>query len=159
MKLITMTMALSLTVLLAAPVSAEVLAIVSDMDGTLANAGIGTGSLGTGSAAIEFDTDTKVLSWSITWSGLTGAPTAMHFHGPALPNQSAGVTVAVGVTGMPVVGNAVLTASQESDLVSGLWYINLHSATSPGGEIRGNLMDPTVDAHSLSMGSIKALYR
>ncbi len=60
----------------------------------------------------------------------------MHFHGPALPNQNAGVQVGTGVAGPPVIGNAILNDSQEADLLAGLWYLNLHTNTDPGGEIR-----------------------
>ena len=32
------------------------------------------------------------------------------------------------------------TAEQESDLMAGMYYLNIHSALSPSGEIRGQLM-------------------
>ena len=113
------------------------------MDGAQANAGVGTGSPGTGTATVTLDDATFVLSWSITWSGLIGTPTAMHFHGPALPNQNAGVQVGTGVVGPPVFGNAVISASQEADLLAGLWYLNLHTTAFPGGEIRGQVLSQT----------------
>jgi hypothetical protein len=34
----------------------------------------------------------------------------------------------------------VLTSQEEADLLSGNWYLNLHSNTYPGGEIRGQLI-------------------
>ena len=110
------------------------------MDGASANAGAGTGSAGTGSAMIEFDTVTKVFSWEIDWKDLTGTPVAMHFHGPALVNQNAGVVIGTGVAGPLVIGNAILTASQEADMLAGLWYLNLHTNLFPGGEIRGQVV-------------------
>ena len=64
----------------------------------------------------------------------------MHFHGPAFPNQNAGVQVATGVAGPPVVGNAVIIAAQETDLLNQLWYLNLHTSAFPGGEIRGQVI-------------------
>ena len=132
--------ALSLLALcLATPASAEVIPITVSMDGAQANAGAGTGSAGTGTADLTFDTASKVLTWSITWSGLTGDPTLMHFHGPALPNQNAAVRVSTGVAGPPVEGNAILAAGDEADLLAGLWYLNLHTSTSSGGEIRGQV--------------------
>ncbi|MNR54273.1 CHRD domain protein [compost metagenome] len=33
-----------------------------------------------------------------------------------------------------------LSASQEADLLANLYYVNLHSAASTGGEIRGQLI-------------------
>lgn len=102
----------------------------------------GAGGSGTGSANITLDDVTNVLSWNITWSGLSGVETLMHFHGPALPNQNAGVQVGVGVAGPPVIGNAVINNAQEADLLAGLWYLNLHTTTFPGGEIRGQVLVP-----------------
>lgn len=112
------------------------------MDGAQANAGGGTGSPGIGSATITLDDVTRLLSWNISWSGLLGSAIAMHFHGPAPTNQNAGVQVGTAVVGPPVSGNAILSASQEADLLAGLWYLNLHTTAFPGGEIRGQ---PVVD--------------
>ena len=110
------------------------------MDGAQANAGAGTGSPGTGSAMITFDTVSNLFTWNVTWAGLVGVPIAMHFHGPALPNQNAGVQVGIGVAGPPVIGNAVLNAAQAGDMLAGLWYLNLHTNIHPGGEIRGQVL-------------------
>src|SRR5271166_1915978 len=30
-----------------------------------------------------FDTDTNTLEWTVTYTGLSGAPIAAHFHGPS----------------------------------------------------------------------------
>jgi hypothetical protein len=119
--------------------NASIIPLMASMDGDQADAGAGTGSGGRGTATITFDDVSNLLSWSIVWSGLDGDPTLMHFHGPALPNQNAGVQVGTGVAGPPVVGDAVLTAPQAADLLAGLWYLNLHTTTSPGGEIRGTV--------------------
>jgi hypothetical protein len=124
-----------------------IIPLSASMDCAQANAGGGTcgaGGTGTGSATITLDTNTNLLSWSITWSGLSGVPTLMHFHGPALPSQNAGVQVNTGVAGPPVVGNAVLAVGQVNDLLAGLWYLNLHTTTFAGGEIRGQVVpEPT----------------
>ncbi len=39
----------------------------------------------------------------------------------------------------PVSGQATLTDAQAADLLAGRWYINLHTAANPGGEIRGQV--------------------
>src|SRR3982750_4820464 len=39
-----------------------------------------TGESGTGTCTATYDTTTNLLTYGLTWTGLTGAPTAMHFH-------------------------------------------------------------------------------
>src|SRR5262245_811593 len=39
-----------------------------------------TGESGTGSCEATYDTTTNILTYALTWTGLTAAPTAMHFH-------------------------------------------------------------------------------
>lgn len=140
-------MILYLALFAPAAAHAIVIPLSASLDCAQANAGAGTcgaGGSGTGSASITLDTGTNLLSWNITWSGLSGTPTLMHFHGPALTNQNAGVQVGTGVAGPPVVGNAVLGVGQVNDLLAGLWYLNLHTTTFAGGEIRGQVIpEPT----------------
>ena len=40
-------------------------------------------SPGTATATVLFDKDTDMVSWDVYWTGLSGDPTAAHFHGPA----------------------------------------------------------------------------
>jgi CHRD domain len=99
-----------------------------------------TTSAGTGTADIDYDAATKKLSWKVTYTGLTGPATAAHFHGPAGPADKAGVAVAIpNATSSPVEGSAVLTDAQAADLVAGKYYVNIHTAANPGGEIRGQV--------------------
>jgi hypothetical protein len=98
-------------------------------------------SMGKGMMQATFDKQTSMLSWTLTYSDLTGPVRAAHFHGPALAGANAGV--ALGLTGSlesPVKGSAVLTAAQVADVMAGKWYINLHTAANAGGEIRGQLV-------------------
>ena len=95
----------------------------------------------TGTAAIDWDAATKKLSWKITYSGLSGPATAAHFHGPAEPGKNAGVAVAIpNATTSPAEGSATLTDAQAADLLAGKYYVNVHTAANPGGEIRGQVM-------------------
>ena len=99
-----------------------------------------TTSTGTGTADIDYDTATKKISWKLTYTGLSGPATAAHFHGPAEPGKNAGVEVAIpGATSSPAEGSATLTDAQAADLTSGKYYINIHTAANPGGEIRGQV--------------------
>jgi len=97
---------------------------------------------GTGSAVITFDSTSNRLSWSILFSGLFGPATAAHFHGPALAGANAGVQVNIGeLSGLtsPMNGSAILTPEQASSLLEGSMYINIHSESNTGGEIRGQV--------------------
>ena len=98
-------------------------------------------SAGTGTADIDYDPATKKLSWKLTYSGLTGAATAAHFHGPAEAGKNGGVAVAIpNATSSPDEGSATLTDAQAADLTAGKYYVNVHTAANPGGEIRGQVM-------------------
>jgi hypothetical protein len=97
-------------------------------------------SAATGTADVDFDPASKKLSWKVTYSGLSGPATAAHFHGPAEAGKNAGVAVAIPNAGTsPVSGDATLTDAQAADLVAGKYYINIHTAANPGGEIRGQV--------------------
>ena len=96
---------------------------------------------GAGSADLTLDTERKVLNWKVTYSGLSGPATMAHFHGPAMPGVAAGVAVPLSPPLVsPFSGTAPLTDGQIGDLSAGLWYLNIHTAKNPGGEIRGQLV-------------------
>ena len=98
-------------------------------------------STGSGEALVTLDTSTKLLSYTVTFDGLTGPATAAHFHGPAAKGANAGVVVpfSAPVTS-PYHGTATLTDDQIKDLEAGNWYVNVHTAANPGGEIRGQVL-------------------
>ena len=97
-------------------------------------------SSATGKVDATFDKGTSVLRWTLSYSGLTGPASAAHFHGPALPGANAGVAVPFTSAASPSDGQATLTPAQVADLMAGKWYVNVHTAANPGGEIRGQLM-------------------
>ena len=94
---------------------------------------------GTGALKADLDTVTKLFSYTVTYSGLTGPAIAAHFHGPAAADANAPPVIAMKDLPSPIKGTAVLTAPQMSDLLSGKWYFNVHTKANPGGEIRGQL--------------------
>ena len=97
-------------------------------------------SRGGGELTASLNNDTKLLTWRVTYQGLSGPATAGHLHGPAMAGANAGVAVPFTITMSPIEGSATLTASQVFDLRAGLWYANLHTAANPGGEIRGQVL-------------------
>src|ERR1700690_4481272 len=83
-------------------------------------------SAGKGAADIDYDAATKKMSWKLTYSGLTGAATAAHFHGPAEAGKNAGVAVAIpNATSSPIDGSATLPDAQAADLLAGKYYVNI----------------------------------
>jgi hypothetical protein len=99
-----------------------------------------TTSTGTGEVTAAYDPATKMLTWTITYSGLTGPATAAHFHGPAKAGDKAPPVVPIkGDLASPIKGTATLTDEQAKDLQAGLWYFNVHTAKFPDGELRGQL--------------------
>jgi hypothetical protein len=97
-------------------------------------------SAGMGTLEATFNQDSHMLHYTVTYSGMSGPVKAGHFHGPAAPGANAGVVVAfAGAMDSPIKGTAVLTPSQSADLLAGKWYVNLHTAVNPGGEIRGQV--------------------
>lgn len=127
--------------LFASSAQAEIITFVYDLDCAQANAGAGTcaaGGSGTGSGTAKLDTDTNTFSWDATFSGLSSAVTVAHFHGPAARSENAGVVVPIG-TVSPDSGSAVITPAEAADLIAGHWYLNIHSANFPPGEIRGQV--------------------
>jgi len=97
-------------------------------------------SAASGTADIDYDPASKKLSWKLTYSGLSGPATAAHFHGPAAAGANAGVAVAIpNATSSPAEGSATLTDAQAADLTAGKYYVNVHTAANPGGEIRGQV--------------------
>ena len=99
----------------------------------------------TGTATLGYDLTTRMFEIGFSFANLTTAPLGAHIHiappgvnGPiivhltsALPGGTSGT--ATTVTGM-------FTAEQEAALFAGNLYVNVHTPTYPGGEIRGQLL-------------------
>ena len=126
-------------------------------------------SPGTGTAEIELDTILRTLSLDVIFADLLGLTTASHIHCCTPPTDNAGVATQVPTfIGFPL-GVTSGTYSQVFDMtlasvynpsfigahggtvdgafdflvagmLAGMSYLNIHSATFPGGEIRGTLM-------------------
>jgi CHRD domain len=101
---------------------------------------------GKGTADLSYDSSTRVVTWTVTYSGLSGAVTMAHFHGPAPAGKNADVQIWLTKQGAPasnpITGQATLTPSQAQQFTAGDWYINIHTANHPAGEIRGQVIPP-----------------
>jgi hypothetical protein len=106
---------------------------------------------GTGSGTLSVSGNT--LSVDVVYSGLSGNRSVDHFHAPAPRGVSAGVVydlgaISTGTTSGTINGNVTLVdgqyggksiAAQVQDMRNSLWYINIHTSTFGGGEIRGQV--------------------
>jgi hypothetical protein len=122
--------------LVAGPVFAETMSFKASLkSGPEVAAGT---NQGTGNLTATYDTESRKLSWKGTVSGLSGNPTAAHFHGPAEPGQNAGVLIpAAGVKSGDFEGSATLSNDQAKVVTAEKTYFMIHTAANPGGEVRG----------------------
>jgi hypothetical protein len=101
---------------------------------------------GTGTADLTYDAATRAVTWTITYSGLSGPATMAHFHGPAASGKNGPVKVWLSQKGQaptsPIKGETTLSPADAQQFAAGDWYINVHTKDHPGGEIRGQVMPP-----------------
>lgn len=125
--------------------------------------GIVNGNFGSGGeigGGITFDDATNQLTINIGWGAtngfttLTGDASAGHIHGPtpsAAPaafDENIGVLIGLNSLGGwnanasagGFSGSVTIPAPNVADLFNGKLYINIHTSTNTGGEIRGNLV-------------------
>jgi hypothetical protein len=116
------------------------LANVIRIEASLSGAGEAppTDSAGAGRMEGTFDSETRMLAWTVAYSDLSSPALSADFHGPAPPGEIAPIQVATpGDLASPFHGLAKLDDAQARDLMDGRWYFNLHSKRVPAGEIRG----------------------
>jgi len=101
--------------------------------------GAGIVSSGKGAGTFKYDPGTHVLTYNVTYEGLSGPAVAAHIHGPAGPGENAPPVVPFASAVSPITGTATLTDAQAADLAAGKWYVNVHTAANKGGEIRGQI--------------------
>jgi len=109
-----------------------------------------------GSLNVSYSRLSKTLSYNFSWTGLTGPVTVFHIHGLAPVGFSAPVFQTFtpasivpckvnGVNGPTSCGSYSGTlfidgvAIKEADLLNGMYYVNIHTATYGGGEIKGQI--------------------
>jgi len=100
-------------------------------------------STAVGAVSGNFDGSKNTMKGKISWSNLSGAPTAIHIHGGSpgrngypyvvlvkIPN---GVTDSLNFT-------SVFTESLEGGVGPSGYYFDIHTAAFPNGEIRGQII-------------------
>jgi hypothetical protein len=100
-----------------------------------------TGASGAGSFSGKYVEDKKgaVLTWTLTFSGLTGPATAAHIHS-GKTGVAGNVIVPLCVNcKSPMHGTTTISKSVISTIESGGAYVNVHTGKNPAGEIRGQV--------------------
>ena len=94
-----------------------------------------------GVAFLDFDSATKRLCYSITYSPLLGTETEAHLHGDAQAGQTNAVLYDLMPLGTPKVNClGPLKGNEEGLLKRGRMYINIHTDLFVAGEIRGQVL-------------------
>jgi hypothetical protein len=102
-----------------------------------------TTATGTGSLTVNAN---RTITYSLSATGMT--PTVQHIHGPADAETAAPVIVPVQLgNNLTITPTSQFQGAYTYDslvvlLRNNRTYFNVHSATFPGGEIRGNLRRP-----------------
>lgn len=110
-----------------------------------------TSALGT--MDVFYSKETRILTYTINWSGLTGPVAAAHIHGTAPTGFAAPVVQTFSTSAIIRCSSSSTTACgtyrgtlqtdevvvKEQDLLNGVYYVNIHTAAFPGGEIRGQI--------------------
>jgi hypothetical protein len=109
--------------------------------------------------SVRYDDVTGDFSWSYRYGDnapdydngalhLGGAETMAHFHGPAPPGLRAGIRVFLS-TGTPNDGSTTISPSLGTELLDGLWYLNIHATQCLAGELRAQVsFAPTLPSAS-----------
>lgn len=97
---------------------------------------------GVGVCTVTLDDVTGAVSVSGSFSGLTSSATLAHVHGPAAPGANAGILITLtetGGTSGSVSGGGTLSPANITNMLNGLMYLNIHTTTNGGGELRGQI--------------------
>lgn len=134
------------------------------------------GSGGEIGAGIFFNDVTLQLTINVGWGSgngflnLTSAANNSHIHGPTAAGGTAAFTLDAPVLiNLPRVSDSAsngsiattvtLTSTQATELLAGKYYVNVHTGTNGGGEIRGNLVVPETSSLGLLSLGLLALAR
>jgi hypothetical protein len=139
---------------------------VATLVGANESPSVSTGAIGQFDATLDAAQDN--MTFTLTYSGLTGTMTQAHIHrgaagvnGPIiywLANGNVPSVISGCSDPAPLGGGCGFNAVDFSDLQAGNLYANLHTSYAPGGEIRGQITS-AVSVNPSTWGKMKALYR
>ncbi len=115
---------------------------------TLTGAGVNPPNPSTGSGSVKGKLIDNILSCEVTYEGLSSPLLAAYLRGPAQPDADGPVLIALkgdgagGVSGT-LTGNLTCASAELSELVNGLWYVEIRTTAYPKGELRGQLLPGT----------------
>ncbi|HEU5207136.1 MAG TPA: CHRD domain-containing protein [Gaiellaceae bacterium] len=112
--------------------------------GAVSNAG------GTFSASVTKSETGASISWQLSFDGLTANAIAAHIHTGAVGSPGPVVLALCGPCSSPLSGTGTLTQAALDAIQAGTAYVNIHTPTNPGGEIRGQLATSATVATRLS---------
>ena len=94
-----------------------------------------------GSLTASYSPSRRILTWSLSYRGLSSPITRAEFRGPDIEGtDSAIVPINLPLEGNPHPGAATLTDQQAADLEAGRWYVTIKTEPYPGCEITGALV-------------------
>lgn len=94
---------------------------------------------GTFSASVTKSETGGVVTWEMTFTGLTGPAGAAHIHMGTTGSGGRSLVPLCGPCQSPASGTANVNATVLSALQTGGAYVNVHTPTNAAGEIRGQL--------------------
>ncbi len=107
---------------------------------SLDNLGLKTSSKATGSLIGSYDNTTKVFFYSLTFTGINPLSVSIYKNDKSITTPAFDLAANNGLNyTSPVDGHVTLTASQETDLLAGLWFVKINTDNFKSGEISGNL--------------------
>jgi CHRD domain len=86
----------------------------------------------------SYNSETQILSYSLTYAGMT--PTSWAIHVGAAGTAGPVVFPLGAITASPKTGSVTLSAAQFTNLSTGLLYVNITSLGFPDGEVRGQII-------------------
>ena len=94
-------------------------------------------STATGTSTLIYNPNNRTFNATTTYTGLSSAVTAGHIHKGAVGVSGPPIFPFTTLTSPIYYTSGMITTEQAADLNAGLYYVNIHSATYPEGEIRG----------------------